>query len=146
MLGLPSWPHFPHSSRPGHIQVSALGQLLGQNGNIASMVSERQTACSVSQLASWQPEYFLLLGISSLSSAQLDKYQKLREREEVPDLEHIHNQNLHFRARSGRSSPGTTPPLLTTPHLLATKRTTRTTRTTATTMTSLTDFLETRRD
>ena len=81
MLGLPSWPHFPHSSRPGHIQVSALGQLLGQNGNIASMVSERQTACSVSQLASWQPEYFLLLGISSLSSAQLDKYQKLRERE-----------------------------------------------------------------
>ena len=37
--GFPAWPHFPSAARAGHIQVSALGQLLGQNGNIASMVS-----------------------------------------------------------------------------------------------------------
>ena len=53
MLGLPSWPHFPHSSRPGQIQVSALGQLLGQNGNIASMVSNTETSPGL-EPANWQ--------------------------------------------------------------------------------------------
>ena len=42
--GLPAWPHFSSAARAGHIQVSALGQLLGQNGNIASMV--RAEICS----------------------------------------------------------------------------------------------------
>ena len=52
--GLGQWPHFsgaqttpalstsvsglPSGLKSGHIQVSALGQLLGQNGNIANMV------------------------------------------------------------------------------------------------------------
>ena len=50
-VSLGAWPHLsvapspvttagPGQLRPGgHLQVSALGQLLGQNGNIANMVS-----------------------------------------------------------------------------------------------------------
>ena len=70
MGGLPAWPHFSSAARAGHIQVSALGQLLGQNGNIASMVSLDVVTVSGATQSLGGPNFNLPTGRESVSSSE----------------------------------------------------------------------------
>ena len=157
--GLPAWPHFSSAARAGHIQVSALGQLLGQNGNIASMVRPDIVWSSDSKWThslthSVCPKFNLPTGRESVSSSEeypppaiitLFRSAGATWRQTERELLTC-NQNNHSRAPSDPSCPGTTPPSLMMPRRWEIRRTTMTTRRMEMTMTSLMDSLGTLRD